>query len=95
MTPEQTLNVLEFLAGAYPEREITHRVAATFSLALADADAESVSVAAVAYVRSGERFFPPPGALLEPQRARQLPCSTQAQSLPARFHRETDALRGC
>ncbi len=68
MTPEQTLDVLELLSGAFPDREITERMAATYALAWADADFDSMRVAAVAYIRSGERFFPAPGVLLESSR---------------------------
>lgn len=56
--------MLELLSGAYPEKEITKREAATCALLWADADASSMRVAALAYMRSSEKYFPRPGVLL-------------------------------
>lgn len=65
MTLEQTLDVLELLSGAYPEREISEPVIVASALAWAEADAGFIRGAALAYIRSGERFPPRPGDLLK------------------------------
>jgi hypothetical protein len=78
VTPKEILDVLEFLAGAYPAWEITPRVASTYTIALADADGESIRVAALAYMRSGEKFFPPPGALLNHHKVLDAPTAEEA-----------------
>lgn len=65
MSPSHTLDVLELLASFYPGFEITDRTIAGYALVWADQDFEAMCQAALQYARTGERFFPSPGQLIE------------------------------
>lgn len=65
MTPNHTAVLLGVLAEAYPALDVTETRVDVWAALLADQDREAMMRAAVAYVRSGERFPPNPGQLIQ------------------------------